>query len=128
MATAKPSPDYDSGWFSIAKATTYTFTHNLGTMNFYVLIDIVYDNGTNYFYHQNTLINPDGTASSYAGGIEETARTTTKIYLSTAKNYAFAQSRAVNDAGSVYTDFTSNDKCKARLRIFKLGGNDLSWK
>ena len=128
LKTAKPAPDYDKGWFSIAKATTYRFRHDLKTMNFYVLIDIVYDNGTNYFYHQNTLINPDGTASSYAGGIEETSRTTTEIFLSTAKNYAFAQSRAVNDVGTAYTDFTSNEKCWARVRLFKLGGNDLSWK
>ena len=123
-----PIPDYDTGWFKIAKASTYSFTHDLKTMNFYALLDIVYDNGTNYFYKQGVIINPDGTASSYAGGIEEGSRTTTKIHLTTAKNYAYAQSRGVNDIGTAYTDFTSNEKCWARCRLFKLGGSDLLWK
>lgn len=121
-------PDYESGWFTISKNSNYLFTHNLNTLNFITLIDIVYDNGTHYFYHQNTMTNSDGTNNSYAGGIDETSRTTTTLRLATAKNYAYCQSNAVNEVGSAYTDFATNDNVKAKVRLFKIGGNYTSWK
>ena len=113
----------------MTEKATYIFTHNLNTLNFFTLIELVYDNGTNYFYHQGCMTNSDGTSNSYAGGLDETARTTTKIILSSAKNYAYCQSRAVNETGSgVSTDFATNEKVKARVRLFKIGGDYISWK
>ena len=125
---ARIKPDYETGWFFVNKNTNYVFAHNLHTLNFIVLIDIVYDNGTHYFYHQNTLINPDGTANSYAGGIEEGSRTSTEIFLTSAKNYAFTQSRAVNEVGTPYADFATNENVQAKVRLFKLGGDYQLWK
>lgn len=110
--------DYDSGWFDFSAATTYTFTHNLGTTEFYTLIDMRY-NGSGPLYTQNTMINSDGQSNSYAGGINETYRTTTQIWLRGAKNYAMQFSSAANTKG-YYTDRSLNDNCQARVRLFKI--------
>lgn len=110
--------DYDSGWFDFSAATTYTFTHNLGTTEFYTLIDMRY-NGSGPLYTQNTMINSDGQSNSYAGGINETYRTTTQIWLRGAKNYAMQFSSAANTEG-YYTDRSLNNNCQARVRLFKI--------
>lgn len=110
--------DYDTGWFNFSAATTYTFTHNLGTTEFYTLIDMRY-NGSGPLYTQNTMINSDGQSNSYAGGINETYRTTTQIWLRGAKNYAMQFSSAANTEG-YYTDRSLNNNCQARVRLFKI--------
>lgn len=108
--------DYDSGWFDFAAATTYTFTHNLNTTEFYTLIDIKHTSPN--LYTQNTMINSDGTSNSYAGGINETYRTATQIWLRGAKNYAIQFSSSANDGG------TANDQSlptgQARVRLFRI--------
>lgn len=111
-------PDYDSGWFDFSNATTYTFTHNLNTTEFYTLIDVKF-NGENPLYTQNSPINSDGTSNSYAGGINETYRTATQIWLRGAKNYALNFSSAA-DANGYFTDFSARENCQARVRLFKI--------
>lgn len=110
--------DYDSGWFDFSAATTYTFTHNLNTTEFYTLIDVKF-NGENPLYTQNSPINSDGVKSSYAGGINETYRTDTQIWLRGAKNYALNFSSAA-DANGYFTDFSARENCQARVRLFKI--------
>ena len=109
--------DYDTGWFSYSKATTYTFTHNLNTTEFFTIIDM--KNSVGDIYTQNTMINPDGTSNSYAGGLNETARTSTKIWLRGAKNYAMALSSYASSSGTSGSDWDDNN-CRARVRLFKI--------
>lgn len=108
--------DYDSGWFSFTKATTYTLTHNLRTTEFFTIIDMKNSVGDIYSQH---LICPDGTGNSYAGGICETARTSTKIWLRGAKNYAMSLSSYASSSGTSGSDWDDND-CQARVRLFKI--------
>lgn len=108
--------DYDTGWFSYTKATTYTFTHNLRTTEFFTIIDMKNSAGDIYSQH---LICPDGAANSYAGGICETARTSTQIWLRGAKNYAMSLSSYASSSGTSGSDWDDND-CQARVRLFKI--------
>lgn len=108
--------DYDSGWFSFTKATTYTFTHNLNTTEFYTLIDIKHTSPN--LYTQNTMINSDGTSNSYSGGINETYRTATQIWLRGAKDYAIQFSSSANDGGTA--DDQSLPTGQARVRLFRI--------
>ncbi len=112
----KLNPDYDSGWFDFSAATTYTFTHNLNTTEFYTLIDIKHTSPN--LYTQNTMINSDGTSNSYSGGINETYRTATQIWLRGAKDYAIQFSSSANDGGTA--DDQSLPTGQARVRLFRI--------